>query len=116
VGVLAVAWDSWIGTAIVGVALVGLCLAPLGTSFSLCIDDVLPRDRRAEGFALLRTSKSVGLILASSVIAFGSLAASFLVSATLAFVSAITIVAVHARDFRRPPPSRHQDSTATQPT
>jgi MFS transporter, DHA1 family, inner membrane transport protein len=116
VGALAVAWDAWIGTAIVGVTLVGLCLAPLGTSFSLCIDDVLPRDRRAEGFALLRTSKSVGLILASSVIALGSLAASFLVSATLAFVSAITIVAMHARDIRRPPSSRQQDTTATQPT
>ena len=96
VGILAVAWDVWIGTAIAGVVLIGLFLAPLGTSFSLFINDVLPQARRAEGFALLRTSKSVGLIFSSSVIAFVSLEASLLVSAALAFVSAI-IVAVHAR-------------------
>ena len=95
-GILAVAWDAWIGTVIAGVVLTGLCLAPLGTSFSLFIDDVLPQARRAEGFALLRTSKSVGLIFSSSVIAFVSLEASFVVSAALAFLSAI-IVALHAR-------------------
>lgn len=99
VGMTAVAWDAWIGSVIAGVVLIGLFLAPLGTSFSLFIDDVLPPDRRAEGFALLRTSKAVGLITASSMIAFGSLAASFLVSAALAVVSAIVIIAVHGRGF-----------------
>ena len=100
VGMLAVAWDAWIGSALAGVVLIGVFLAPLGTSFSLLIDDVLPPTRRPEGFALLRTSKSVGLITASSVIAFGSLAAAFLVSAGLAAVSAI-IVALHARSVGR---------------
>ncbi len=95
-GMLAVARDAWIGSVIAGVVLIGLFLAPLGMSFSVFIDDVLPRTRRAEGFGLLNTSKSVGLITASSVIAFGSLEASFLVSAALALVSAIIIVAVHA--------------------
>ncbi|GAB3422016.1 MFS transporter [Flindersiella endophytica] len=100
-GLGAVAWDGWIGSAIAGAVLIGLFLAPLGMSFSLFLDDVLPPDRRAEGFALLRTSKAVGLIAASSVIAFGSLAAAFLVSAALAFGSAI-VVAAHARgSFRR---------------
>ncbi|MEQ4203951.1 MFS transporter [Actinopolymorpha sp. B9G3] len=101
VGMVAVAWDAWIGSVIAGVVLVGLFLAPLGMSFSLFIDDVLPPARRAEGFALLRTSKSVGLITASAVIAFGSLAASFLVSAALAFVSAVIILTVHARGVGR---------------
>jgi DHA1 family inner membrane transport protein len=96
VGVLAVAWHAWIGSAVAGAVVVGLFLAPLGTSFSLFIDDALPQARRAEGFALLHTSKSIGLITASSVIAFASLQAAFLVSAGLAFVSAI-IIAVHAR-------------------
>ena len=110
VGMLAVAWDAWIGSVIAGVVVVGVFLAPLGTSFSLFIDDVLPQTRRAEGFALLRTSKSVGLITASSVIAFGSLAAAFLVSAALAAVSAI-IVALHARSVGRKAPARLQDAT-----
>lgn len=95
-GMCAVAWDGWIGSAIAGAVLIGLFLAPLGMSFSLFLDDVLPPARRAEGFALLRTSKAVGVITASSVIAFGSLAASILVSAALAFGSAV-IVAAHAR-------------------
>lgn len=97
-GMGAVAWDGWIGSAIAGAVLIGLFLAPLGMSFSLFLDDVLPPDRRAEGFALLRTSKAVGLISASSVIAFGSLATAFLVSAALAFVSAVAIAA-HARGY-----------------
>ena len=95
-GMLAVAWDVWIGSVIAGIVLTGLFLAPLGMSFSLFLDDVLPRTRRAEGFGLLNTSKSIGLITASSVIAFASLAASLVVSAALALVSAI-IVALHAR-------------------
>lgn len=112
-GVLAVAQGGWIGFAIAGVVLIGLCLAPLGTSFSLALDDILPPNRRAEGFALLHTSKSIGLIFASSVIAFGSLAASLLASASIAFVSAIIIVAVHARGAERNPSARPQDATAT---
>jgi hypothetical protein len=111
---LAVAWDAWIGSAIAGAVLIGLFLAPLGMSFSLFIDDILPPARRAEGFALLRTSKSVGLIIASSVIAFGSLEASFLVSAALAFVSAIVIVAVRALSGGRKSPARRQDATTSQ--
>jgi MFS family permease len=114
VGVLAVAWDAWIGSAIAGAVVIGLFLAPLGMSFSLFIDDILPPARRAEGFALLRTSKSVGLIIASSVIAFGSLEASFLVSAALAFVSAIVIVAVRALGGGRKSPARRQDATTSQ--
>lgn len=95
IGMLTLAWSTWIGTAIAGVILVGSSLAPLGMSFSLLIEDVLPQARRAEGFALLRTSTSVGVIIASSVIAFGSLATSFIVSAVLVSVTVIIIVAVH---------------------
>lgn len=92
VGTLAVAWDLWLGSAIAGAVLIGLFLVPLGTAFSLSLDDVFHPARRAEGFALLRTSKSVGLIVASSVMAFVSLEASLLASATLALVSAAVIL------------------------
>lgn len=95
-GMVAVTWDGWIGSAIAGAVLIGLFLAPLGMAFSLFLDDVLPPAQRAVGFALLRTAKAVGVIAASSTIAFGSLAASLLASAALALVSAV-IVAVYAR-------------------
>jgi MFS transporter, DHA1 family, inner membrane transport protein len=99
VGMLIIAWNTWIGFTIAGVVLVGLFLAPLGTSFSLFMEDTLPKARRVEGFAMLRASNSVGIIVASSVIAFGSLATSFIVSASLGFLSALIIVA--ARALRR---------------
>lgn len=102
-GMITVAWDAWIGCTIAGAVVVGLCLAPLGTAFSLLIDDILPRTRRTEGFALLRTSKSVGLIAASSVLAFGSLSASLFVSAALALISAV-VVAAYARGGGRGQP------------
>jgi MFS family permease len=112
-GTLAVAWDRWPASAIAGAVVIGLFLAPLGTSFSLSLDDVLPPTRRAEGFALLRTSKSVGVILASSVIAFASLAASLLVSAALALASAIIVGAFHTRT-PDPPPVGEREASASQ--
>ncbi|TDD71631.1 MFS transporter [Jiangella aurantiaca] len=114
VGTLAVAWDAWLGSAITGAVVIGLFLAPLGMSFSLTLDDVLHPGRRAEGFALLRTSKSVGVIIASSLIGFVSLGASALVSAALAFVSAVLIGAVHVRGaHRRKHAARRQDATVS---
>ncbi|MFG1626168.1 MFS transporter [Kribbella sp. NPDC049227] len=112
VGTLAVASDAWIGSAIAGAILIGLFHAPLAMSFSLFIDDVLPHTRRAEGFALLRASRSVGLVLASSVLAFGSLEASFLVSAALTFASAFTIAVQALADRRKPPNRQHWPSLA----
>jgi hypothetical protein len=116
VGTLAVIWDAWPGPAIAGAVLIGLFLAPLGTSFSLSLDDILHPTRRAEGFALLRTSKSIGVILASSVIAFASLPASILVSAALTFVSAVIVGAFHVharRPDQRTPPAREHEATAS---
>ena len=99
-GMLAVAWVAWIVSAIVGAVLVGLALAPLDMSFSLSIDDTLPSSRRAEGFALLRTSRGAGLIIVSSVIAFGSPESSLVVSAALASVSATVIAATQTMRAR----------------
>ncbi|MBM7789986.1 MFS transporter [Tenggerimyces flavus] len=101
-GAVTVAWGGWLAAAIAGAVLIGLCLAPLGTSFSLSLDDVLHAERRAEGFALLQTSKAIGVIVASSVIAFASLEAALLTTASLTLVAAI-VVALHGR--QRPPGS-----------
>ncbi len=99
IGAVAVAWDAWLAAAIAGAVLIGLFLAPLGTSFSLSLDAVLHPARRAEGFALLQTSKAIGVILASSIIAFVSLEASLLTAAALTLLSAI-VVGVYVRKNR----------------
>ena len=95
-GALAIASSASAGTAIVCAVVIGLFLAPLGTAYSLGLDDILPKSRRAEGFALLRTSNSIGVIVASATIALGTIAAPAAVAAVLAFLSAILIVVVHA--------------------
>jgi MFS family permease len=84
-------------TAIAGAVLVGLFLAPLSTAFSLFLDDLLPADRRTEGFALLRSSHAVGLIVASALIALVSLHAAFAVSAALALISVAVVTAASRR-------------------
>ncbi|GAB3520487.1 MFS transporter [Arthrobacter monumenti] len=43
-----------------GAVLVGLCLAPLGTTASLLVEDALDPHRRIEGFSLLRTASGLG--------------------------------------------------------
>ena len=85
--------DTWIWTAIAGAVLVGLFLAPLSTAFSLFLDDLLPDDRRTEGFALLRSSHAIGLIVASALIAFVSLDAAFSVAGALALISLVVVTA-----------------------
>jgi len=90
-GMLAMAYGALLAAAIASSVLVGVFLAPLGMSFSLFLEDLLPKSRRAEGFTLLRTSSSVGIIIASSMIAFASLETSFIVSASLAFLSVVML-------------------------
>lgn len=94
-GMVVVASTPGVAFAISGVVLVGAFLAPLDTSFSLSLEDILPAGRRAEGFALLRAARGIGLIIGSSALAFRSLHASFLVAAALALISAIMIAALH---------------------
>src|SRR5262249_41363465 len=98
--------DTGIWTAVASAVLVGLFLAPLSTAFSLFLDDLLPPDRRTEGFALLRSSHAIGLIVASTLIALVSLDASFAVSAALAFTSVIVVTAAGMRRRNRSPETR----------
>jgi hypothetical protein len=92
--------ETRIWTAIAGAVLVGSFLAPLSTAFSLLLDDLLPADRRTEGFALLRSSHAIGLIIASALIALVSLDAAFAVSAALALTSVVVVIAAGMRRRR----------------
>jgi hypothetical protein len=100
-GTLIVATDSGIGLMLVGVVIVGLFLAPLSTSFSLFLDDLLPDDRRAEGFTLLRLAQAMGLIVASSVIALMSTGVAFLASSLIVMLSAAAVAAYSAPSVGR---------------
>lgn len=93
VGIATVAFSTWVGGAMIGVVIIGMFVAPLGMSYSLFLEDILPQSRRAEGFALLRTSNSVGVIIASAVIAVGTHTTCLIVSAALACLSAVAIAA-----------------------
>jgi MFS family permease len=96
--------ETWLATAIAGAVLVGLFLAPLSTAFSLFLDDLLPADRRTEGFALLRSAHAIGLIVASTLIALVSLDAAFAVAGGLALVS-VGVVTVTGPRRRHPSPA-----------
>jgi hypothetical protein len=106
-----VSTDPWIGTAIAGAVLVGLCLAPLSTAFSLFLDDLLPDDRRTEGFALLRGAHAIGLIVASGLIALVSLDAAFSVAAALALISLVVVVTASMRGRHEWTRKAHADSS-----
>lgn len=90
-GMLLMVDDRWIGVVIGGTVLVGFLLAPLAVSFSLLLEDLLPLERRAEGFALLRTCQAIGMIIASSLIASGSLEVAIVASAVLALFAAVVV-------------------------
>ncbi|QWK81633.1 MFS transporter [Ochrobactrum sp. BTU1] len=67
-GALITALQLSVTTTIVGTILMGLVIAPLGTYYSLKLDQLAPPVRRAEVFALLRTANASGIIIASSAL------------------------------------------------
>lgn len=83
---------------IIGAVMIGCVLAPLGTYYSLILDTLAPPHKRAEVFALLRTSNAVGVICASAVLTAFSIPVALGVVAALMFI--VTIV-VAAASFRK---------------
>lgn len=81
---------------LMGAVMVGLVLAPLGTFYSLMLDRLAPPARRAEVFALLRTASSVGVIVASGLIAVASVWAALLVVPALPALALLAVVLVAA--------------------
>ena len=58
---------------ILGTVMIGCVIAPLSTHYSLSLDALAPRQRKAEVFALQRTANAVGIILASALLTFAPL-------------------------------------------
>jgi len=68
---------------VLGAVTAGCVLAPLSTSYSLMLDARSPPHRKAEVFALSRTSHALGVILTSANLTFTSLAVTQAVAALL---------------------------------
>ena len=84
--------SAYIGLAFVGAFALGFCLPVLGTFFSLALDELAPADRRAEVFALLRTSSSIGVIIISGVLAVAGLQAALGTSVALIAAASICVI------------------------
>lgn len=91
-----------IGLTFAGAFALGFCLPILGTFFSLILDQLAPAERRAEVFALLRTSSSIGVIIVSGVLALAGLQAALVTSvALIATASILVILQVSLASARR---------------
>lgn len=66
---------------VAAVVLIGCCMAPLSTAYSLLLDDVAAAHEKAELFALQRTMNAVGIIVTSATLSLGSLAVTQWVAA-----------------------------------
>lgn len=63
-----------VAATVAAVVLVGCCMAPLSTAYSLLLDEVAAAHEKAELFALQRTMNAVGIIVTSATLSLGSLA------------------------------------------
>lgn len=78
-GAALAAFGPSLATTVVGAILIGFVLAPLGTYYSLVLDQLAPPTKRPEVFALLRTANAVGIIFASAVLTAASLSSALIV-------------------------------------
>jgi len=80
-----------VAATLVGAVMVGCCMAPLSTYYSLMLDALSPAHRKAELFALARTMNAVGIIVTSASLSVASLAVTQWV-ATGVIVGATVVV------------------------
>lgn len=86
-----VALQYSLSVTMIGTVMVGIALAPLGTYYSLALDELTPPRKRPEVFAMLRTANAVGVIFASAVLTATSLSAALLLVTGLMLVATITV-------------------------
>ncbi|HLR44388.1 MAG TPA: MFS transporter [Brevibacterium sp.] len=88
-------YDGGLVLTLAGAFLVGIFLPMLGTFYSLALDRIVPRDRRAELFAHLRTANALGVMGVSGLLALDGLGTA-LVSSLGLLVLATLCAAVFA--------------------
>ncbi|MCP2266032.1 putative arabinose efflux permease, MFS family [Promicromonospora thailandica] len=84
-----------LAVALAGAAVIGFFLPALGTFYSLALDRLAPPERRAELFALLRTATSLGVVVASGLLALLGLRAA-LVGTLALLLTALAVTALRA--------------------
>ncbi len=85
---------------LLGAVVVGFCLPALGTYYSLVLDQLSPPDRRAEVFAMMRTSNALGVVGVSGVLAVSGLDGAA-ITAMSAIVIAALVVAIFFQRSQR---------------
>lgn len=89
-----------LAVALTGAAVIGFFLPLLGTFYSLALDRLAPPGRRAELFALLRTATSLGIVVASALLAALGLRAALVGTLALLVVSLAVMVVRAAWETR----------------
>lgn len=102
-GATLIGLDLSVTTTLVGAVIIGCCLAPLGTYYSLMLDALSPLHRKPEVFALSRTANSIGVILTSGSLTLTSLFITQAVSVAL-IVAATVAVGILSLSGRGPHP------------
>jgi hypothetical protein len=97
-GALAIGFADRLWLATLGCVLVGLCLAPLNTFFSIAAEGLLPASRRAEGFSLLRAAQGSGIVLSALLLTFLSVDHVAVVAAGLMAAAAVVVPLGRAND------------------
>lgn len=64
-GSLGLALSPAIPGALAGTVLIGLCMAPVGTYYSIVIESLVAPDRRSEAFSVLRAAQGTGVVLSA---------------------------------------------------
>ena len=79
---------------VVGAVMVGCCMSPLSTYYSLRLDALSPPHRKAELFALARTMNAMGIILTSASLSLTSLAGTQALATAVIVMATIMVVVV----------------------
>lgn len=83
-----------------GAVLVGFCLPALGTYYSLVLDQLSPPERRAEVFALMRTSNALGIVGVSGVLAVSGLDGASVAAMSVMVLATLVVIVFFQRSQR----------------
>lgn len=92
-GSLALALSPGIPGALVGTVLIGLCMAPVGTYYSLVIERLVAVDRRSEAFSVLRAAQGTGVVVSALLLTVLPIAHVCLVACGLLAIAIATVAA-----------------------
>lgn len=92
-GGMLIAASDGLAIALIGTSLVGSCLAPLGTAYSLELDVLLTAGQKVTGFSLLRVAQASGIVVASMLLTVVQPMTGFAITAALTAASCVVLVA-----------------------